>query len=104
MRISNTLFAISPFVLMVGFLIPGTVTLAEESQSVNFGGPDAVENQILEDAQERAAFFEERLLQPWFDWKASLQEDHGIHATRNDQLRSIHGKDKIQDIGPQGIR
>ena len=43
-----------------------------------FGGPDSVENQIADDARSVPALFKERVLQPWFDWKASLQEETGF--------------------------
>ncbi len=44
----------------------------------NFGGPDAVENTLADDAASRPSFVEESLLQPWFDWKQGLQEDTGF--------------------------
>jgi porin len=44
----------------------------------NFGGPDAVENTIEEDARITGAVIKERITQPWFDWKAKMQEDHGF--------------------------
>ncbi len=43
-----------------------------------FGGPDAVPNQIADDAAPVGALIQERALQPWFDWKASLQERTGL--------------------------
>jgi porin len=44
----------------------------------NFGGPDAVENQIAEDDQLTPARISKRLYPPWFDWKASVTERTGI--------------------------
>ena len=44
----------------------------------NFGGPDTVENQIAEDAATHPAMITERASQSWFDWKAALQQDHGL--------------------------
>jgi porin len=39
-----------------------------------FGGPDAVENQLRDDARvDRPTLFE-----PWFDWKDELVEKHGL--------------------------
>jgi porin len=43
-----------------------------------FGGPDAVENQIADDAKPISALVKERMLDPWFEWKKGLQEDTGI--------------------------
>ncbi|RLA21200.1 MAG: porin [Gammaproteobacteria bacterium] len=44
----------------------------------NFGGPDAVENQIGGDARPKSAFVKERILDPWFKWKEVLQKDNGL--------------------------
>lgn len=46
----------------------------------NFGGPDAVENLIEDDTKPVSAVVKERLfdLDPWFEWKQSLQEEHGL--------------------------
>ena len=43
------------------------VVRAEESRSAGFGGPDAVENIIEEDAKKKGGFIKERITQPWFD-------------------------------------
>jgi porin len=51
---------------------PGIV-LAE-----NFGGPNATENIIEEDAKITGALIKKRITQPWFDWKAKMQEEHGF--------------------------
>ena len=47
-------------------------------QAKNFGSPNAVDNTIASDAASVPSFFEERLLDPWFDWKQGLQEDTGV--------------------------
>ena len=47
--------------------------------SPRFGGPDAVENQLEEDEQEKQPLFDLDLLQPYRDWKARVQEKTGIH-------------------------
>jgi porin len=57
---------------------PAAADDAAKSSSPAFGGPDSVENQIADDAQSVPALIEERVLQPWFDWKASLQERTGF--------------------------
>ena len=51
---------------------PGIV-LAE-----NFGGPNATENIIEEDAKITGAVVKKRITQPWFDWKAKMQKEHGF--------------------------
>jgi porin len=57
----------------------GTLSLADDSlPGRTFGGPDAVENQIADDARPISALVEERVLDPWFEWKRGLQEDTGI--------------------------
>ena len=43
-----------------------------------FGGPDAVENLVAEDARSVTAYVSERLLDPWFDWKAELTRETGL--------------------------
>ena len=47
-------------------------------QAANFGGPDAVENTIADDAATVPSMVEERLLGPWFKWKQELQDDTGF--------------------------
>ena len=54
------------------------VVRAEESRSAAFGGPDAVENIIEEDAKKKGGFITERITQPWFDWKKHMQQDYGL--------------------------
>jgi porin len=51
---------------------------AVEAQKARFGGPDAVENQIADDAKPISALVKERLLDPWFEWKKDLQDGTGI--------------------------
>ena len=43
-----------------------------------FGGPDQVDNQIAEDEASVSRVVEERLLEPWFQWKKGIQEEHGL--------------------------
>jgi len=65
--------------LVSSFPLPGHAQEAAAAQSTpGFGGPDSVENQIADDARSVPALFKERVLQPWFDWKASLQERTGF--------------------------
>ncbi|MCP4259965.1 MAG: carbohydrate porin [Planctomycetes bacterium] len=47
-------------------------------QGVKFGGPDAVENQIADDAELKGAVIEKRPVQSWFDWKKKIQGENGI--------------------------
>ena len=58
--------------------LPVVNTLADESRKIGFGSPNATENLIADDAQPVTAFVKERVLDPWFEWKASLQDEHGI--------------------------
>ena len=48
------------------------------ASSPRFGGPNAVENQVADDAEPTPALVRERLFQRWFDWKATLAERTGI--------------------------
>jgi len=43
-----------------------------------FGGPDQVENQITEDETSVSRVVEKRLVEPYFEWKKSLQEKYGL--------------------------
>jgi porin len=54
------------------------MALADEGQEVGFGSPNATENLIADDARRVTAFVKERLLDPWFAWKAELAEETGI--------------------------
>jgi porin len=60
------------------FLAAALLTIPVTLMAQNFGGPDAVENTIEEDARITGAVIKERITQPWFDWKAKMQEDHGF--------------------------
>lgn len=74
--------------LVFGLFWPALVEAADPEQvteettggerGVNFGGPDAVENRIAEDAELKNALVEKRATQSWFDWKKNLQEKQGI--------------------------
>jgi len=46
--------------------------------ATNFGGPGAVGNTIADDAASIPSLIDERLLEPWFQWKQGLQDDHGF--------------------------
>jgi len=69
-------FVASLFVLNLGIVI--TPLAAEENRGTGFGGPDAVENLIEDDAKKTGAFIEERVTQPWFDWKKKMQQEYGL--------------------------
>ncbi len=62
----------------MAFLAAALLTTPVILMAQNFGGPDAVENTIEEDARITGAVIKERITQPWFDWKANMQEDHGF--------------------------
>jgi porin len=55
-----------------------TALLADDVSTPGFGGPDAVENRIADDAKPISALVKERLTDPWFEWKQGLQDDHGF--------------------------
>ena len=59
-------------------IAPLSASQADTARVVDFSSPDAVENQISEDAQTVPAFVKERALQPWFDWKDEVKADTGI--------------------------
>ncbi len=59
-------------------LLSSILLLPLAASAQNFGGPDAVENTIKEDARITGAVIKERITQPWFDWKAKMQQDHGF--------------------------
>jgi len=68
--------------LLIGLLIAASVAVtaaAQESETTDskgprWGGPDAVENQLRDDAAvDRPALFER-----WFEWKDGLTEKHGL--------------------------
>ena len=58
--------------------IPVLLMCCIKAQAANFGGPDAVENTIADDAASIPSMVEERLLEPWFKWKQELQDDTGF--------------------------
>ena len=62
----------------VGLTLSVTSAIGEEGSGAGFGGPDAVENTIAEDARITGAVVEERLTQRWFDWKKGVQEQNGL--------------------------
>jgi len=69
-RRSVWLALVLPFLLTTG---------AQATKRTNsFGSPDAVDNQIAEDATPKNAVIEKRLAQSWFDWKAGMQKNHGF--------------------------
>ena len=72
---------VSAFCILGVLCIAGPVTAENSATSTvnpGFGGPGAVENQITDDEKPVPALIQKRLLQPWFDWKASLQERTGF--------------------------
>jgi len=43
-----------------------------------FGGPEGVSGQLEEGDQKRAGVIQSRVLDPWFEWKGKLQDEHGV--------------------------
>ena len=64
--------------LVLGALAAVPTVCAQDEPAAGFGGPDAVENQVAEDARPSKAFIDDRMLEPWFEWKASVAERTGI--------------------------
>ena len=59
-------------------LIPPCLAASESGDGRVFGGPDAVEVQIADDAKSITALIKERVTDPWFEWKQDLQEATGF--------------------------
>ena len=59
-------------------LAPPCLATDQSSDTRVFGGPDAVDVQIADDAQSITAIVKDRALDPWFAWKASVQERTGF--------------------------
>ena len=61
-------------------LVLGSAAVADEDSpgSANLGSPNAVENQLADDARLTGSVLGDRIVQPWFDWKGRLQEEHGF--------------------------
>ena len=74
----NNRHAHRPIALGLAGLLFSTVPLAEDAPIPGFGGPDAVENQIADDAKPISALTKERVADPWFEWKNGLQEETGF--------------------------
>jgi porin len=69
----------STLALLLGLtFMPFQAISQETNAEPDFGGPNAVTNRIAEDADPREALVRERLVQPWFDWKESLQDRTGV--------------------------
>jgi len=58
--------------------LPITTLKAEENRATRFGGPDSVENLIEDDARKTGALIDKRIVEPWFEWKKSVQQEHGL--------------------------
>jgi porin len=54
------------------------VACADEDRGAGFGGPNATENILKEDAEKKRGFITERITQPWFDWKKKIQQKYGL--------------------------
>ena len=77
-------------------------TVSPIGYAENFGGPDAVENQIAEDAKPRSALVDGRASQSWFDWKSSLQEDHGFSFGVDYTTVYLGASDALDDDSASG--
>jgi porin len=61
--------------LLIGNLLPFVTQAGEQRR---FGGPNAVENVIEDDATSSGGLVTKRLLQSWFEQKAALQDAYGL--------------------------
>jgi len=43
-----------------------------------FGGPEGVASQLVENDRDRDSIYEFDALRPWFQWKSKTQDDHGV--------------------------
>jgi porin len=71
-----------------------------------FGGPDQVENLIAEDEATTSRIVEERLLEPYFQWKNGLQEKHGFSFGIDYSMAYLGGSDsppEAEDKADSGI-
>ena len=59
-------------------LTPMLACLPAIASAANFGGPDAVDNVIEDDARSKPATITKRATQGWFDWKKKVQDEHGF--------------------------
>jgi len=71
-------FQLAVVFVVLNLALASYVVMAEESGTAAFGGPNATENIIEEDAAEKGGFFEKRISQPWFDWKKKIRDEHGL--------------------------
>ena len=76
MKLNNYLTSIITLLLFL------SVTFAQETKDPEkgkgFGGPDQVEKQLAEDAEEKQPFFELGFLNSYFDFKDNLKESSGL--------------------------
>lgn len=73
----------SVLIIILGILFINYTSVAQEPDSTdkkdaNFGGPDQVDNQLREDKEAKNAFFELRFIQPYFNFKDTLQKKTGF--------------------------
>lgn len=73
-----TLKRFLPLLIVLNFALTSNVARADESQAPGFGGPNATENVLKEDAEKKGGFITERITQAWFDWKKEIQQKYGI--------------------------
>jgi porin len=67
--------------------------------SPRFGGPDAVENQLEEDRQEKDPFFALDFLQPYRDWKDRVREKTGISFGGDYSAQGFWASESLGDRG-----
>ena len=62
------------FLLLTTLSAVSPAIAADSDSGTNFGSPDAVENLIADDAKSIPALVQERMLDPWLEWKGGLQK------------------------------
>jgi porin len=69
---------------------------------VDFGGPDAVGNQLLFDREQIDALFEIEALQPYFEFKDRLQEETGLDFGIDYSAVGLYATGSLGDDGAAG--
>ena len=76
---SSRVLGVAIAAIVIGMTLLSPVASAEDAESdKSFGSPNAVENTLADDAAETGSTLGDRIVQPWFDWKAGLQKRHGL--------------------------
>ena len=93
------------------FLVNGSLVFAQmtgntqsktEQKAVpRFGGPDQVDNRIEEDDATVSWVIEKRLIEPYFEWKKTLQEKYGLSFGLDYSLAYLWASDSPEEAEDQ---